>query len=303
MAVCTQRATLTFASCLFIPHHKQLSLAKQQLDPSHEELQREGFLDVWEYPLDHRRKWTGIIRWWPGSKWFQDQDARRGARDLLGRLEKKNALLPSSPETIEPQQSSKAEMFPRDPEFPLFGVRSHTDRVRAFYGQQGYLRVSQQKVEKEVKILERLQEEGFTEAEVDVGLAWLVQNRDKFGGHVHSLKLLPETIGQALKEERRIQKRKETGQGEQRVLREQPDRERALQASEEAFLELSPTEQQRLRDLAVANLLRNGYKADVVRELKSLVKTEIYRLLEEREGRVNVTAATREAGSSSTPDT
>jgi hypothetical protein len=268
---------------LFIPHHKQLSLAKQQLDPSHEELQREGFLDVWEYPLDHRRKWTGVIRWWPGSKWFQDQDARRGSRDFLGQVEQRRVLLPSPAPTTKGQQSASADMFQLDPVLPQFGARSHADRVIAFYGQQGHPRISQQKVEKEVKILKRLQGEGFTEAEVDAGLAWLLQNREKFGGHVHSLKLLPQTIGQALKEKRQVQERKETGQWQHSILREQQGREVTLLANEEAFQELSPAEQQRLRDVAVANLLRNGYKADVVRELKSLVKTEIYRLLEEGE--------------------
>jgi hypothetical protein len=267
---------------LFIPHHKQLSLAKQQLDPSHEELQREGFLEVWEYPLDYRRKWTGVIRWWPGPKWFQDQDARRGSRDLVGQLEKRSALLPSPAEIGKRQHGSTTDVSRADPVLPQCGARSHTDRVREFYAQQGHPRVSQQKVEKEVKILEGLEREGFTESDIDTGLSWLLQKRDKFGGHVHSLKLLPETIGQALKDERQVHERKETVQWQQEIIREQQGRELVFQACEEEFQELSAAEQQRLREMAVANLVRHGYKAEVVRELKSLVKTEIYRLLKEK---------------------
>jgi hypothetical protein len=37
-----------------------------------------------------------------------------------------------------------------------------------------------------------------------------------------------------------------------------------------------------LREEAIANLIREGYKPEIVQELKALVKTEIYRIIAER---------------------
>ena len=60
-----------------------VSQVADQLDPSHEELQREQFLDHWSYEKDENDRWTGVIRWWPGKKWFTDQEERRARKDLL----------------------------------------------------------------------------------------------------------------------------------------------------------------------------------------------------------------------------
>jgi hypothetical protein len=83
---------------LFIPAHQHLSLVKQQLDPSHEELHKEHFLATWEYSLDQNGEWSGVIRWWPGAKWFQDQEARLSRRELVERYGNSITVLPAPEE-------------------------------------------------------------------------------------------------------------------------------------------------------------------------------------------------------------
>lgn len=59
--------------------YRQISRIKQQLDPSHYELQEEKFLDRWEYRRGaDRNNW--IITYWPGCKFFDDQKARLDRR-------------------------------------------------------------------------------------------------------------------------------------------------------------------------------------------------------------------------------
>jgi len=84
---------------LFIQLQVHLSLVKQQLDPAHEELQREHFLETWEYILDAGEQWTGVIRWWPGKKWRDDQETRK--------LRKELAELPIETSTASPLESRK----------------------------------------------------------------------------------------------------------------------------------------------------------------------------------------------------
>jgi len=70
---------------LLTPHH-QLSLIKQQLDPPHEELKREKFLEGWNYhPTSDRRDW--IIAYHAGKKFFEDQKARQPKKALPHSIE------------------------------------------------------------------------------------------------------------------------------------------------------------------------------------------------------------------------
>jgi hypothetical protein len=277
------KSYLDLCTLMYIPYHKQLSLAKQQLDPSHEELRREGFLAGWEYTLDGRGKWNGVLRWWPGAKWFHEQNARRGQRDYPAQYEYMLALPQLAGENLARPQGSVPEAESAE------GVKrgaAHAQRVKAFYAQQKHMRVSGEKIEKEAKILERLENEGFTAAEIDVALSWLLRNRGKFGGEIHSLKLLPETIGQSLQEEKKqeeqkVRRAKERAQ-RQTVRTEETEADRQNRRErEERIQDLSAGEQDNLQKLAVANLIRGGYKAEVVQQLKSLVKSEMQRMLDE----------------------
>ena len=66
--------------------HRHLSRIKQQLDPAHQELQREGVIDRWRY--DMRPDKTVTLTYWPGEKWRDDQSARKDRRELAERLDR-----------------------------------------------------------------------------------------------------------------------------------------------------------------------------------------------------------------------
>jgi hypothetical protein len=71
----------------------------------------------------------------------------------------------------------------------------------------------------------------------------------------------------------------------QNSQREEVGKDRQTSPEGEArFQNLSVAEKADLQELAVASLIRAGYKAEVVRELKSLVKNEMNRILEEKVG-------------------
>jgi hypothetical protein len=72
-------------SLLAIPSFQHLSRIKQQLDPAHSELLQEHFLANWEYrQAANDQKW--IIVYYPGEKFFQDQQAREVRRQLATQM-------------------------------------------------------------------------------------------------------------------------------------------------------------------------------------------------------------------------
>ena len=80
---------------LLTPHTK-FSYIKQQLDPSHRELQNLGFLERWEY----RQSANGrgyIIIYYPGQKFFSDQAAKDERRLLAEQIDNWHST-PSSPQ-------------------------------------------------------------------------------------------------------------------------------------------------------------------------------------------------------------
>ena len=68
-----------------LTHHRYLSDIKQQLDPSHRELEREGFLERWEYRPAARGN-DYIIVYYPGHKFFHDQEAKAARRQLAEQI-------------------------------------------------------------------------------------------------------------------------------------------------------------------------------------------------------------------------
>jgi hypothetical protein len=77
--------------------HPHFSLVKQQLDPSHVELQKLGFLDSWQY---HRTTKGDdyIITWYAGQKFFIDQQAKDTRHERAVHIEKAIPELPSPPQ-------------------------------------------------------------------------------------------------------------------------------------------------------------------------------------------------------------
>lgn len=265
----TKRYT-DLCTILFIPAYKSISLVKRQLDPSHEELQEEQFLGSWEYVIDKEGKWTGVIRWWPGKKWFYDQEERKQSREGGALPEDILPLLPGLPfgETTG-APSTESACFQDGSVSEV-----HVERVKGFYAQLGQTKISRQKMEGGIKILADLEAQGFTREEVDLGLGWILKRRENLGRKVYSLRLLPEVIGQAL-EEASLEKKRD---GKQRKDQEQ---QLALfqqtQDAEKLYQSLSTAEQAVLRGRAIENLLQQGVKREFL--LESLIKNEAYCLL------------------------
>jgi hypothetical protein len=68
---------------------KHISRIKEQLDPSHRELVRERFLARWEYRKAASQE-DYIVTYWPGAKFFEDQQAREIRRQLAEQLTQKS---------------------------------------------------------------------------------------------------------------------------------------------------------------------------------------------------------------------
>lgn len=70
----------------FLLHESRyLSRIKQQLDPAHHELVQQRFLERWEYrPAAQGPSW--VISYYPGPKFFEDQQAREARRHLAARI-------------------------------------------------------------------------------------------------------------------------------------------------------------------------------------------------------------------------
>ncbi len=69
--------------------HGHLSLIKQQLDPSHKELQKQGFLEKWEYIRAKGGDYN--IVYYPGKKFFDGQEVQQERRQLADKIESERA--------------------------------------------------------------------------------------------------------------------------------------------------------------------------------------------------------------------
>ncbi len=249
---------------------------QRQLDPSHEALKCGEFLSAWEYSLDQQGKWTGIIRWWPGSKWFHDQKERMSRKGGRGDGEEQvEAIMPPFP----PEQEGKQTPGPDSGDAVALGYRSHGERVKEFFLKQGHPKVSRQKIEKGIEVLRDLESQGFSSDEVDLGLAWIIKNKDRLGGRVYSLGLLPEVIGQALEEGDKLRVREERAQRDKlEEAKERAAEEHRLSLTQ-VYEGLPQAKQDRLQEKARTNLLQRGIKKAFL--LDAVVKGEVLRLLEQ----------------------
>lgn len=69
-----------------LTRHAKFSYIKRQLDPSHHELQHEGLLEYWEYRPAARGD-DYIIVYYPGKKFFHDQEAKAARRQLAEEID------------------------------------------------------------------------------------------------------------------------------------------------------------------------------------------------------------------------
>jgi hypothetical protein len=97
------------------------------------------------------------------------------------------------------------------------------------------------------------------------------------------LGILPHVIGQALQSratepsEDAKEKAKET---QSRQEKAEQDHRREL---EQQFLALPASRQSEMQELAISRLISQGYDAKIIRIMKSLVRQEMYRMLQESE--------------------
>jgi hypothetical protein len=77
-----------------LTYHAKFSYIKQQLDPSHHELQRVGFLERWEYRAAARGA-DYILIYYPGQKFFSDQEAKATRRLLADQIDNWQSASPS----------------------------------------------------------------------------------------------------------------------------------------------------------------------------------------------------------------
>ena len=156
--------------------------------------------------------------------------------------------------------------------------------VQEFYQQLGQVHISRQKLTAGEKILADLQAQGFRLEQIRAAIVWLLSHQDQFGGHVYSLGLLPQMIGQAQQDaeqaaeraQRAAEKQRQHAEEERRLNEEHWRRQRLV----ELYQTLDPTEQATLRTVAVENLLQTGIPQRFL--LEPLVTGEICRLLPEQ---------------------
>jgi hypothetical protein len=264
---------------LFIQFQPHLSLVKQQLDPAHEELRREDFLELWEYISGKEAAWTGVIRWWPGKKWLSEQEIRRGKKEGAEPVLLTSSVFVSQKISICDSEETNSEVLSSVPD----GETSDADFVRHLYSLLGQKRVTKQKIESGVRILNDLSTQGFSRTEISNTLQWVLHNKHRFGDSVYSLGILPHVIGQALQSratepsEDAKEKAKET---QSRQEKAEQDHRREL---EQQFLALPASRQSEMQELAISRLISQGYDAKIIRIMKSLVRQEMYRMLQESE--------------------
>ena len=166
-------------------------------------------------------------------------------------------------------------------EVVALGYRSHGERVKEFFLKQGHPKVSRQKIEKGIAVLRDLESQGFSAEEVDRGLGWIITNKDRLGGKVYSLGLLPEVIGQALVEGNSLRAREEKAEkAKVEQAKERAAEEQRLSLTQ-VYERLSQDKKDRLQESARMNLLLQGIKKEYL--LDGLIKGEVLRLLETQE--------------------
>ena len=84
-----------------LTNHRHFSLIKQQLDPSHKELQRLELIETWEYRKAARGN-DYIIIYYPGKKFFRDVQEKDTRRDQAALIENGTRdLVPPQPVLID----------------------------------------------------------------------------------------------------------------------------------------------------------------------------------------------------------
>jgi len=152
-----------------------------------------------------------------------------------------------------------------------------------------YQGLGQEKVPEVLKregmvVLQDLIDEGYTKEEVAFALGWAVDNIKE----IHSIRIIPKVIGQALgdKESKRLV---EEGERKEQQKRVEEDKKREEERKKEEDLErmfetLSKQKQTKIEEKAEENLIEQGINPSFI--LPSMIRFERNKLLEKKKGKV-----------------
>lgn len=152
--------------------------------------------------------------------------------------------------------------------------------VVTFYQGLGQEKVSEVLKREGMIVLQDLIDEGYTKEEVAFALGWAVDNIKE----IHSIRIIPKVIGQALgdKESKRLVEEKEKTE-QQKRLEEDKQREEERKRGEEldkVFGQLPKEKQEKLEEKARENLIEQGVHPNFI--LPTLLRLERNRLLENK---------------------
>lgn len=149
-----------------------------------------------------------------------------------------------------------------------------------FYQGLGQEKVSEVLKREGMIMLQDLIDEGYTKEEVAFALGWAVDNIKE----IHSIRIIPKVIGQALgdKESKRLVEEREKAV-QQKRLEEDKQREEERKRGEEldkVFEQLPKEKQEKLEEKARENLIEQGVHPNFI--LPTLLRLERNRLLENK---------------------
>ena len=151
-----------------------------------------------------------------------------------------------------------------------------------FYQGLGQEKVSEVLRREGMVVLQDLIDEGYTKEELTYALGWAVDNIK----NIHSIRIIPKIIGQALgeKESKRLVEEKERAE-QRRRIEEDRKREEARKKEEELdriFQELPEQKRKKLEEKARENLIEQGVNPDFI--LPTLLRLERNKILEKKKG-------------------
>lgn len=170
----------------------------------------------------------------------------------------------------------KSERF-KKVERDLFHLES---LVNTFYESLDQVKTPEELIQEGMAVLQDLIDQGYSKDEVEYALGWAVDNVKG----VHSIRILPKVIGQALGEQeskKLIEKREELERKKraEEEKRLEADRERQ-EKLDKKFRRLPKKKREEIEQTARENLLKQGIKPDFL--LDTLVRIERNKILEER---------------------
>ncbi len=179
----------------------------------------------------------------------------------------------------------KSERFKRI-EKDLFHLET---LVRTFYEGIDQTRISGELLREGMTVLQSLLDEGYTKEEIEYSLGWAVDNIKE----IHSIRIIPKVIGQALgdKESKRLVEEREKAEQQKRADEDRQREEERKRGEEldKVFGQLPSEKQEKLEEKARENLIEQGINPNFI--LPTLLRLERNRLLEKKKDLVKQEAA------------